>query len=1258
MKLTRIVANRLENVGHVLPLLGRGLALLCGAFIFVAVASAQTVPLAVVSQSKTLGNVNGNAGHIAANTLGDLFYVSQSDNAAYWLPRGSTHPITLMTGLQGARSIYVDASNNVFVGNPYAGTPTIIEDPYVNGTYATGIAYSSASACGTPPIISPCIVFGSGTSVTNYYYQALDLGFDAGGNAYVIDTYSNTNPAGSGKANSILKWTPGATGYTPSYISQFLPQNYNAQIAVTPNGDVYYADGSNLYFIAAGTTTATAITTPAMTNPAGVSTDRYGDVFVTNSNVPYAILEIPAINGTAQLSKTFAFSQGYSANGIAFDQLGDYFYTGYSSQTNLNEAQLYSFPLGSAAVGTPVSVTATTISLLFTGAASPATITLNGAAQGFSYTAGTCAAGATYSAGSSCNINVNYTPTAVGLQKGSVMLADASGNSLVSVFLSGIGLGASQTNDPGTLTVIGSGLKTPQSIAVDNANNVYIADPGQNAVLRYASGAITSTSVGTGLTKPTSVAVDNSGNVFIADSGNGRIVEVPNVNGTITNNAQVVVTSTYTAAATITTTKTSVTVTPGGTMNLGSALSIALDPSGNLYVADTNNNAVVEFASFDGVPSSSSSSLITGLPGKAPSALATDSKGNIFIADSQANTITEQISSGKSLVNIGSGYSSPSGLATDAAGSLYIADSGNSRLLKIPFESPIYNTNDQYRVDAGIAVPYGVALDASANLYVVDSKNAAAYFINRSQGTLALGRANINQPTSTLNGYISDAGNQTLKLGTPDYVATGNTSVFTVAPSSTNGCANGTNVLAGFTCILQASFDSATTGKFNELLSFNSNALNTATASLALTATGLNLTSTTLALQQIGTTTFGQPLVLKATISSTLAGTPTGQISFTVDGSAVGTYTVSGSTLQVSINSVTGGTHTIGASYTGDDTYAPSNQILSVTVNRVGSTVSVAASGTNVSQNPVSIEPGTAVTLTATVVAGASTTPTGTITFTVGSLALGTANLAPSSGANTATINTMALPIGTNTVTVTYSGDVNYFSSTTTLIVVTGPMTYTLTPATTTVTVGRAATATANLQVISLAGYNGYVGLSCSGLPANTACGFSPNGFILQGSNLITAQIVDSTTHVVTTPATYGPINIVVSIITGTTPPVPEPPVGTLGSVRRVLPISFAILVLAPFTFFARRRATKRLRKSAMLGLLLMLFAGCISLSGCGSSIIGNTPAGTYTVTVTATSVAAGYTGSNAPGCVVTASSATAATPTCTQQATITLVVK
>jgi sugar lactone lactonase YvrE len=1200
-------------------------------------AAAQTVPAAVVYETATLVNINGNAGHIAANNLGDAFYVSQTDNIAYWLPRGTTTPIALVTGLNGGRSVSVDAFNNVYIPSNYDGR--VIEVPYANNTYSTGTANSGGLPTCTASPTSPCLAFGNGAAATGFYLQSDDLGFDQatngglGPDAFVVDERDNVcNQSSAGTTcNTILKFTPtGGGAYTATVVVTGLPQTNNGQIAVGPKGDVYYADGTNVYYVAAGGTTYTTIGT-GLTNPTGVTTDQYGNLYITNAATPDAIFEMPAVNGVAQPSQQFTFLGIYSANGIAIDGLGHVYYTGYSTQTNLNVATVGTFNLGSAAIGTPVSATATTLTVQFNTSVTVAAITPAGTSLGFSYIAGTCAPGA-YTAGQTCNVNANYTPTAAGLQEGAVSFTTPTGANIVTASLSGIGLGTVQTNDPGTISMIGSGLNTPQGIAVDSALNVYIADPGQNAVLLYPAGSSTGAPIGSGLVGPTSVALDNAGNLYIADSGNGRVVEVPNVAGTLTTSAQTVIVT-----------------------GLGSDLGIATDLNSNLYIADSTNNQVLRLGAVAGIPSSSAASQVDlNSSGKsnftAPIAVATDSLGDVFVADTTANSVTEITYYGKQTLNIGTGYSHPSGLATDASGSLYIADTGNGRLIKIPFESPIFNTNDQYSVGATIVAPYGVALDSSANLYVVDSQNAAAYALNRAQGTLPLGRANIGTTTQQFTAYIGDAGNQKLTLGNPDYVATGDTSVFTVTSPAGTGCANSEVISPGFACLLSASFGASTIGDYSELLSFTSNAVNTATPSLTLTGSALNQSVTTTMLAQTspqGTAAFGQPVTITATISSTKSGTPTGSVAFSVDGGQAKNILLTGNTAQIVLTGLTGGAHIVSASYSGDLQFAPSNATITITIGQSTSTTVVTTSGDN--QFPASALPGTTLQLIATITAGGSTVPTGTVTFTLNGKALAPpATVAP----NTTTVNkvsvttysasisTSTLPTGTDTIVATYSGDVNYASSVGTLPVTITPMIFSVTPPTSSVTVTAGQTVTVPIQVTSLAGYSGYVGLSCTGLPANTVCGFSPNGFILQANNIIT--IAQTVNGIPVIPAVNGPTSVTLTILTGTTPVVPQPPVGRLNTPMfgARTPISLALLALAPFTLLLRRRAVKRLRGSlGILSVLLLLVGSVTIFSGCGSNLIGVTPPGTYNVTIHAVSTALGsdgnsdYQGSFASGC-------------------------
>jgi hypothetical protein len=282
--------------------------------------------------------------------------------------------------------------------------------------------------------------------------------------------------------------------------------------------------------------------------------------------------------------------------------------------------------------------------------------------------------------------------------------------------------------------------------------------------------------------------------------------------------------------------------------------------------------------------------------------------------------------------------------------------------------------------------------------------------------------------------------------------------------------------------------------------------------------------------------------------------------------------------------------------------------------------------------------------LIATITPGAKTVPTGQVTFSLNGKALAPpASVTPITntvaGVTTttyvATISTSSLPAGTDSVVASYSGDVNYASSSGTLAVTITPLTFTVSPSTASMSVAAGQTTNIPLQVSSLAGYTGYVTLNCTGLPANTTCGFSPNGFILQANNLITAAQYDIN-NVVIVPATYGPMSVTLSVITGTTPVVPQPPVGALyiPLLGRKVPVSLAILALSPLTLFLRRRVLKQFRGSLGLLSALLALAGSVTMfSGCGSNLVGLTPGGSYAVTIRAVSTATGYTGAYAPGC-------------------------
>jgi large repetitive protein len=172
------------------------------------------------------------------------------------------------------------------------------------------------------------------------------------------------------------------------------------------------------------------------------------------------------------------------------------------------------------------------------------------------------------------------------------------------------------------------------------------------------------------------------------------------------------------------------------------------------------------------------------------------------------------------------------------------------------------------------------------------------------------------------------------------------------------------------------------------------------------------------------TTVFGEPVRFTAlvAVSAPGAGIPTGTVTFTDGLVTIGTTTLNstgGTSLDVSSLSV--GTHSINATYSGNTNFAGSWQIVTQTVNKAGTNTTVVSS-----RNPAAV--GLPVTFTATVsvVTPGAGNPTGTVTFKDGLTTIGTGTLS----GNSATFTTSALLLGLHTITASYGGDTSFSTST------------------------------------------------------------------------------------------------------------------------------------------------------------------------------------------------------------------------------------
>ena len=328
------------------------------------------------------------------------------------------------------------------------------------------------------------------------------------------------------------------------------------------------------------------------------------------------------------------------------------------------------------------------------------------------------------------------------------------------------------------------------------------------------------------------------------------------------------------------------------------------------------------------------------------------------------------------------------------------------------------------------------------------------------------------------------------------------------------------------------------------------------------------------------------------------SGTPTGTVTLSGGGYTSSAQALaSGSTsFTIPANSLTVGSVTLTAKYSGDSTYGVASGTAGVTVNALPvPTVTVTPASTT-------IDSGQSLTLTGTVT-GSGVTPTGSVTISGGGYTGSAVTLA--AGAYSITIPANSLSAGTDTLTVSYTGDVNYSAGTGTTSVTVTQSAYTLT-ATSPSAINPGGSASSTVSWATQTNYSGTVTLSSctvnSGGPANQA-GDAPNCTV---STTGIAAGASGTATVTTTAASTSSLA--------------KPPIG--GWAEAGGGAMLALLVF--FGIPARRRGWR-----AMLGMLVLIFTFA-SFSACGGGGGSNggggggtsnpgTAAGTYTFTVTGT---------------------------------------
>jgi sugar lactone lactonase YvrE len=187
---------------------------------------------------------------------------------------------------------------------------------------------------------------------------------------------------------------------------------------------------------------------------------------------------------------------------------------------------------------------------------------------------------------------------------------------------------------------------------------------------------------------------------------------------------------------------------------------VAVDASGNLYIADASNNRVREVNAATGVITTVAGTGVAGYSGDGgpatsaelndPSGIAVDAAGDLYIADTGNNRIREVSAKTGTITTVaGSGtkgyggdnglaisaeLNGPYGVAINTAGNLYIADSGNNVIREVGAATGVITTvagngtggfsgDGSPATSAELHDPLGVAVDTAGNLYIADTNN-------------------------------------------------------------------------------------------------------------------------------------------------------------------------------------------------------------------------------------------------------------------------------------------------------------------------------------------------------------------------------------------------------------------------------------------------------------------------------------------------------------------------------------------------------
>jgi hypothetical protein len=338
----------------------------------------------------------------------------------------------------------------------------------------------------------------------------------------------------------------------------------------------------------------------------------------------------------------------------------------------------------------------------------------------------------------------------------------------------------------GVVTTLGVMLHfQPGAVAVDSASNLYVTDVANDIIDKITPEGLVTALAGTegvagsadgiGATAsfngPSGVAVDSAGDLYVADHDN-HTIRVVTPTGNVTTLAGAVAMAGSADGL-------------GVTARFNTPVGMAVDSTGNLYVADSNNATIREITPAGFVTTlAGAAGMVGNVDGTgaearffSPTAVAVDSTNNLYVTDGSNDSIRKVTPEGvvttlagaADMVGSADGtgaaarFSNPYGMAMDSAGNLYVADSGNNAIRMV--------------------TPDGVVTTLAGGMVgSTDGTGAAARFYG--PGSMAMDTAG--------NLYVADYGNHTIRKVTPTGIVT------TLAGAGIAGYVDGTGAAAQF----------------------------------------------------------------------------------------------------------------------------------------------------------------------------------------------------------------------------------------------------------------------------------------------------------------------------------------------------------------------------------------------------------------------------------------------------------------------------